>query len=451
MVRRHVLVLGVLLFVFSGVASVSAEVRYTVTDLGTLNGVSSTLRRGMSAGQVVGYSRNPGTPIGQPATVYAFLYSGGTMADLGNLGGSISDAYGVNASGAAIGYSTTVTGATLAFLAQNGGMNDLGTLDRPPSAWSKAYGINDGGAVVGCASDASGNTAAFLYHNGTMTPLGIPSGYTQSEAYGIDSAGEVVGNAYTGDGSTTRPHSLFDNGTTSDLGALPGPNGHYCRSRATAIHAAGIVVGASSVWSLQVVIGGNPEDVWTETEHAWLWSDGTATDLGTPSGCLWKCANAVNAAGEVVGVANTANGEPFVGIGRAFLYKDGAITDLNTLIDPASGWSLYNAAAINDSGLIVGYGRNANLKTHAFLLTPLPEPSTAALTASGLAAALLAVWRRRGSGAGSRATCPAGRVSRRRAARRPPASPGPPARAELMVCGSHWTEPSAIRTWPPPA
>ena len=46
------------------------------------------------------------------------------------------------------------------------------------------------------------------------------------------------------------------------------------------------------------------------------------------------------------------------------------MTDLNTLISPTSGWTLTVAAAINDSGSIVGTGINAAAQTHAFLLTP---------------------------------------------------------------------------------
>lgn len=83
------------------------------------------------------------------------------------------------------------------------------------------------------------------------------------------------------------------------------------------------------------------------------------------------------------------------GTDHAFLYSGGAMTDLNTLIDPTSGWILQQATAINDSGWIVGFGTNSLGQAHAFLLTPTPEPSTAVIAASGLAALLLAAWRRR--------------------------------------------------------
>jgi probable HAF family extracellular repeat protein len=53
--------------------------------------------------------------------------------------------------------------------------------------------------------------------------------------------------------------------------------------------------------------------------------------------------------------------------------------DLNNLVDPSTGWVLESADGINDSGQIVGYGVNPSGQTHAFLLTPTPEPSTLCL------------------------------------------------------------------------
>jgi hypothetical protein len=44
--------------------------------------------------------------------------------------------------------------------------------------------------------------------------------------------------------------------------------------------------------------------------------------------------------------------------------------DLNTLTDPASGWTLERANDINSSGWIVGQGINPQGESHAFLLIP---------------------------------------------------------------------------------
>jgi hypothetical protein len=81
---------------------------------------------------------------------------------------------------------------------------------------------------------------------------------------------------------------------------------------------------------------------------------------------------------------------------RAFLYDNGAMSDLNGLIDPATGWTLQGTNAINDSGQIVGWGRHGAMHDRAFLLTPVPEPSTLAIVGFGGVGLLLWAWRRRG-------------------------------------------------------
>jgi hypothetical protein len=55
--------------------------------------------------------------------------------------------------------------------------------------------------------------------------------------------------------------------------------------------------------------------------------------------------------------------------------------DLNTLIDPAGGWTLVSAYDMNASGWIVGKGTNPQGEKHAFLL--VPEPATFALLVCG--------------------------------------------------------------------
>jgi hypothetical protein len=65
--------------------------------------------------------------------------------------------------------------------------------------------------------------------------------------------------------------------------------------------------------------------------------------------------------------------------------------DLNNLIDSASGWVLSRASGINAFGQIVGQGTIGG-NTHAFLLTPVPEPSSLFLL--GIAFILAFAWRR---------------------------------------------------------
>ena len=88
----------------------------------------------------------------------------------------------------------------------------------------------------------------------------------------------------------------------------------------------------------------------------------------------------INDAGQIVGGALNSQY-----LSRATLFDPtgaGNNIDLNTLIDPASGWTLKCAWDINASGWIVGQGRNPEGELHAFLL--LPEPATFALLGLGI-------------------------------------------------------------------
>ncbi len=159
-----------------------------MTDLGTLvGGTTSQAFRINNNGQIVGIS----TIAGDSLWGHAFLYSGGTMTDLGTLGGTQSVAWGINDSGQVVGFSDTASGQYHAFLYSGGTMTDLDTL--PGGTYSYAWVINNSGQVVGDADTPSGQVHAFLYSGGTMTDLGTLPGWSNSHAYGINNSGQVVG------------------------------------------------------------------------------------------------------------------------------------------------------------------------------------------------------------------------------------------------------------------
>ena len=107
-----------------------------------------------------------------------------------------------------------------------------------------------------------------------------------------------------------------------------------------------------------------------------------ATLSGTLGGEL-DYAVAINAAGLAVGMSYLSGAAFPVGL----LWDGGALRDLNTLIDPASGWTVRGATDINDAGWIVGYGTQDGINTRALLLQQLaavPEPGTLALIGIGV-------------------------------------------------------------------
>ena len=77
----------------------------------------------------------------------------------------------------------------------------------------------------------------------------------------------------------------------------------------------------------------------------------------------------INDNGDVVGASLLANrnGQD------AFLYSDDRMIDLNTLLSADSGWQLFDARGINNSGWITGTGI-INGQQHAYILRPNAVP-----------------------------------------------------------------------------
>jgi probable HAF family extracellular repeat protein len=266
------------------------------------------------------------------------------MNDLGTLGGTNSVALGVNEMGQVVGQSGVVGNTTFhAFLHSIGIMTDLGTLG---GSYSLANGINDLGQVVGGAQTSSGPMHAFDYANGTMRDLGTLGG-SSSQALSINNQGESVGSAQTIDGATHAFH--YNNGIMSDLGTLGGTH-----SLALRINDLGEIVGQA-----QVVSG---------AYQAFLYKNGNMSSLGTLGGTNSNAAD-INGEGHVVG------GSQIVGdtIYHAYLYRGGALIDLNNFLEPGSEWELTQANGINDHGQIVGYGWYRG-EIRAYLLTPSHQP-----------------------------------------------------------------------------
>jgi probable HAF family extracellular repeat protein len=226
-------------------------------------------------------------------------------------------------------------------------MHDLGAVgDRS----SNGTGINDSGHAVGVATDTA-TYRAFLYDGARHYLVSDEDG--PSSVAGINASGQVIINRRQPYGSflwtPTTPNGT--SGTVVSLGHLSG-----FETSANAINNSGQVTGEALPFSAQF--------------HAFFY-DGTMHDIGTLAGG-YSSGWAINDGGQITGEASTADGATV-----AFLYTgSGGMVDLNTLVDPASGWHLNIGRGINDAGQITGYGYVGDDQLlHGFLLTPVPEPA----------------------------------------------------------------------------
>jgi len=288
-----------------------------------------------------------------------------TITDLGSLGGA-SYAQGINNLGQVVGYFDTGGGNYRAFEYTGGSMHDL--LVDVSGKNCTANAINDSGMIVGTFGD-NDSLHAFTFDAGTLTDLGTLGG-VQSAGYAINASGDVVGNAFVASGQS-HPF-LYSRGVMHDLGTLP--DNEQWSHVAYGVNDAGRVVGLVIKWGFQsfsyingvlsdlgpggaVAINNNGHIIMDNDAYAVLDVNGTMTYLGPGT------ARDINNEDQIVG-----NGFAFQ---RAVIFEAGAVLDLNTMIDPNSGWFLEDARGINDLGDIVGTGLNRAGQRHAFMLTPV--------------------------------------------------------------------------------
>jgi probable HAF family extracellular repeat protein len=317
---------------------------YTITDLGVVsNGIYSYAEAINNEGQIVGYSAVGGSSYHDP-----FLYQNGQMTDLGLLpreyGGT---AIAINDAGVAVGDQYRVNPSKhLAVI-----YNTDGTMTTVPPLGgnsSRFFGINNAGDAVGFSETAQSIPPhAVLYTGGELIDLGTLPGDLFSWAYGINDDGVIVGKSGGGD---INHAFIYQDGLMCDLGTLGGSN-----AVADAISNNGLIAGYSS-----------PDDA--SSYHAFLLTpqDGMI-DLGTLPGADASYAYGLNSLGQVVGASTSASGS------AAFVYQDGQMVDLNSVVDNGGNWTLLSATGINDSGVIVGYGDvvlSVGVRVHGFMLTP---------------------------------------------------------------------------------
>ena len=188
-------------------------------------------------------------------------------------------------------------------------ITDLGTFGGSDTT---AFAVSANGQAAGWAVDPLGNTVAVVFGGAGPTDLLAGSSWPEGQATGINSSGQVSGTVYS---NGTAHGVIWSGATTVDLGA---------NTSAAAINDAGQVAGSSN--------------------QAFLYQNGTRTDLGTLAGGSWSLAEGLSGNGDVAGYGDTASGI------RGFVWTPGGgMLELGTL----GGGSSYGMA-VNDAGVVAG-------------------------------------------------------------------------------------------------
>ncbi len=190
--------------------------------------------------------------------------------------------------------------------------------------YSRPGAINDAGLVVGSAAVQYGQSS------GTLHPL---PNLVRACIFRTNGVVEYI--------------DARDPGTTVVDPNLPASH----LSDAYGVNAAGHIVGDMSL---------TPGST---SKHAFRYIGTGLQDLGTLGGST-SSAYDINSSDQIVGTSQAASGGA-----HAFVWQNGVMTDLNTLLPIGSSWVLQRAYAINNRGEIVGSGAVGGV-VHAFLLAP---------------------------------------------------------------------------------
>lgn len=321
-------------------------------------------------------------------TMHAVLWpKSGTAQDLGTLGGLNS----------AIAWPNRNEHGVAAGIAETSEQNPLG------ETWSCA------GAVFYIAPPTGDICLGFRYQNGTMTALPTFGGY-DGFATGINNRGDIVGWAETtfDDPTCDSPQVLqFEAALWNKDNRIQElqPYGNDPDGAATAINSAGQAVGISG--QCGTAVGG------ATAEHMLLWQNGTVTTMPTLGGQYWNTPMDINDNGDVTGFSDhsgdsvsspnftaflwtEANGtqdlgtlsgdsvseglgindsDQVVGVsypsGHGFIWQNGTMTDMNSLLPPNAQYTIVDAQEINNAGDITGQAEdNSSGNYYAFVAIP---------------------------------------------------------------------------------
>jgi probable HAF family extracellular repeat protein len=369
----------------------TAQINYSVVELGELGGTAGGANGINDRGWVTGADNLPGD-----LTSMATLWLNESTIPLGTLGGPNSAvAWPVkNNNGVIVGISELADADPVGedfscwpffaagvptgrickgFRWQNGQMTALPPF--PGGHSSYATGVNNRGQIVGWAEndvhDPTCNPsfqilqfrAAIWQPDGRMQELPPLAGDSTSAATAINDYGQVVG--ISGDcgiavGSVSAKHAvLWENGVPIDLGNIGG----NAWNTPTAINNLGTIVGFA-----------NTAPGAARSYEAFIWTKaGGMKSLGKFSDALRSAAFGINEKGQVVGLA--VGGGPF-GI-RPVLWQNNTMTDLNSLAVSGSPYMLL-AGDINQNGVIIGEALDLNtFDAPGYVATPVPAGAAA--------------------------------------------------------------------------
>ena len=323
--------------------SASAAPLFQVTNIGVPVGAHASAAFAINnRDQVTGY-------VAVGSQIHGFYYSAGVIQDMGVLpGGTFSVGSAINNAGTAVGYSTT-SSQNRGFRFSGGTLLSIGV--PPGGSGSQAGAINSRGDIAGIAGfPGSTFDRAYIKSGGAWTNLGLLPGDQYSSARGLNDLGQAVGESNDNSGGVVKKRAfLWSGGVMTDLGT---PLGGW-RYSGAGINNSGVAIGDYELASL---------------DRGWVLDNGVMSDIPLLPGASTLLPRDINNAGQIVGGSG----------GRGFLYDDGVIVDLNTLLDSTgAGWTLGMATGINEYGHICGMG-TFNGEARGYLLTPVPSPATLA-------------------------------------------------------------------------
>lgn len=329
----------------------AAQSSYVMIDLGLPPARTALFAMDVDdTGRVLVYA-----PTGNGTRSYS--WENGVFTDLGAMSGfaRMEGADRDTASGVIVGSSWSSSGfPARAWKLTASGYQDLGALG---GGNANAYAINAFGHVTGWAyAPAPANFFAFVHDGQQMHNLGEFVADITSTGFDINDSGWVAAAGFAPFGFNLAGVAHLDEGV-HPIGTLGGP-----RSFTTAINASGHIAGTSDTRS-----PANNKDQYLT--RAFLWRNGTMTDLGVIAGHQRSSAADLNDSDVVVGGCWK---DLSFSSQRAFRWRDGQMTDLNSMVSGGTGQhTLLEARRVNNAGVML-VNTSIGAQRRVVLLVPNP-------------------------------------------------------------------------------